>query len=241
MLRYKKKDHEEKNHKNIVSKEEYSSLDDYDEKKRNDKRLLVLALVMALLFLGVGIACWQQGIRDAKVTPPEEILICGQAELSPAAIATYIKNCNPEPKLNCSVEELINYYYDEGSNEGIRPDIAICQAIKETGCFSYGGDVFPEQNNYCGLGATGRGEKGWSFSSPREGVRAHIQHLLVYASTQMPKKEIVDPRYNLVKETHPEIFGRVTTWVGLNEKWAVPGKHYGEDILNIFDKIKKNS
>ena len=147
----------------------------------------------------------------------------------------YLLRNNPYPNLPVSAEEIVAYYYEEAAREGIRPDVAFCQALKETGFFRYGGDVIPEQNNYCGLGTTGGGVKGEFFSSPRMGVRAHIQHLLAYTSTRRPTTPVVDPRYSLVRQS----YGTRTlgTWQDLNGRWAVPGRHYGQDILSMFRAI----
>lgn len=147
----------------------------------------------------------------------------------------YLLSNNPYPNLPISAEEIVQIYYEEGAREGIRPDVAFAQALKETGFFRYGGDVVPEQNNYCGLGTTGGGVRGSYFSSPRMGVRAHIQHLLAYSSTRKPTTQIVDPRYDLVRET----YGARTLgdWQDLNGRWAVPGYHYGQEILSMFNAI----
>ena len=163
-----------------------------------------------------------------------DVPIFGEAVATQAQMVNFIKKRNPAPKLNCTVEQLVKLYYDEAGREGIRPDIAICQAIKETGVWNYGGDVIPEQNNYCGLGTTGGGVKGEFFATPQLGVRAHIQHLLSYTSKRPPKLEIVDPRYELIKNFRPQIFGKLTKWTDLNGVWAVPGNHYGEDILTLW-------
>ncbi len=163
-----------------------------------------------------------------------DVPIFGAPVATQAQMVNFIKKRNPNPKLNCTVEQLVHLYYVEGEREGIRPDIALCQAIKETGVWGYGGDVIPEQNNYCGLGTTGGGVKGEFFATPQLGARAHIQHLLSYTSKRPPKVEIVDPRYELIKKFRPQIFGKLTKWTDLNGVWAVPGKHYGEDILNLW-------
>ena len=163
-----------------------------------------------------------------------DVPIMGEPVATQAQMVNYINKRNPNPKLNCTVEDVVHLYYVEAGREGIRPDIAICQAIKETGVWAYGGDVVPEQNNYCGLGTTGGGVKGAYFETPQLGVRAHIQHLLAYSSKRMPKVEVVDPRYNLIKKFRPQIFGKLTKWTELNGVWAVPGNHYGEDILNLW-------
>lgn len=147
----------------------------------------------------------------------------------------YLMRNNPNPNLNVSAEEIVAYYYEEGMREGIRPDVAFAQALKETGFFRYGGTVTPDQNNYCGLGTTSATVKGNYFANPQMGVRAHIQHLLAYSSTRRPTTEIVDPRYNIVRK----VYGANTLekWSDLNGRWAVPGKSYGQEILSMFRDI----
>ena len=147
----------------------------------------------------------------------------------------YLLNHNPYPRLKVSAEEIVAYYYEEGQREGIRPDLAFAQALKETGFFRYGGDVVPEQNNYCGLGTTGGGVRGTYFESPKIGVRAHIQHLLAYTSTRMPTTAIVDPRYQIVRARYGTNI--LSKWYDLNGRWAVPGYHYGQDILKMLQDI----
>jgi len=147
----------------------------------------------------------------------------------------YLLNNNPYPNLPISAEEIVSYYYEEGAREGIRPDVAFAQALKETGFFSYGGDVIPEQNNYCGLGTTGGGVKGEFFATPQMGVRAHIQHLLAYSSTRRPLTPIIDPRYDIVRQAYGS--RTLGDWQDLNGRWAVPGKYYGQEILSMFKSI----
>ena len=147
----------------------------------------------------------------------------------------YLLRNNPHPNLKVSAEQIVAYYYEEGTREGIRPDVAFCQALKETGFFRYGGDVIPEQNNYCGLGTTGGGVKGEFFATPQLGVRAHIQHLLAYSSTRRPTLPIVDPRYGLVRQAYGS--RTLGTWQDLNGRWAVPGRYYGQEILSMFRDI----
>jgi len=165
---------------------------------------------------------------------PETITILGNAEASQEQMVTFIKKRNATPKLNCSVEEIVDYYYKEAAIEGIRPDVALCQALKETGFFAYGGDVSPKQNNFCGLGATGHHEPGYSFNTPQLGVRAHIQHLIAYTKYKPPVQALVDPRYQHVVKNRPDLHGKVLTWTKLNGAWAVPGKNYGQEILMLW-------
>ena len=169
---------------------------------------------------------------------PEYVTIFGEAEATQGQMVHYIQKRNPKPLLNCTVRQIVQLYYEEADREGIRPDVAICQALKETGFFGYGGDVDPKQNNFCGLGATGNHEPGHSFETPQLGVRAHIQHLLAYTSTRPPKLAIVDPRYTLVRDFRKDVFGKATHWTDLNGVWAVPGKYYGQDILKLWQQAQ---
>lgn len=168
----------------------------------------------------------------------DTITIMGAAEASEEQMVHYIEKRNPQTKLNCSVEDIVRYYYEEAGREGIRPDVALCQALKETGFFAYGGDVSPKQNNFCGLGATGNREPGASFATPQLGVRAHIQHLMAYATQERPHGAIVDPRYKHVVVNRPDIHGHITKWTGLNGVWAVPGTHYGQEILYLWQQAQ---
>ena len=104
--------------------------------------------------------------------------------------------------------------------------------MNETDFLRFTGDVKAEQNNFCGLGATGSNNPGASFETPSDGVLAHLQHLFAYASTKpLPNKyPLLDPRFHLVNR------GIATTWVGLNGKWAVPGTTYGQLILDIYQR-----
>ncbi|MBQ7477760.1 MAG: glucosaminidase domain-containing protein [Selenomonadaceae bacterium] len=168
-----------------------------------------------------------QSVYDASIV--------GTPLATPQQCVKYLLRVNPCPDISVSPEELVSYYYEEGQREGIRPDVAFAQALKETGFFRYGGTVTPDQNNYCGLGTTSATVKGAYFASSKMGVRAHIQHLLAYASTRTPVKPVVDPRYELVRSTYGE--RTLNKWQDLNGRWAVPGNSYGQSILSMFRAI----
>ena len=108
-------------------------------------------------------------------------------------------------------------------------------AVSYTHLDVYKRQVLAGQNNYCGLGTTGGGVKGAWFKSAQIGVRAHIQHIMAYATTKKPQATIVDPRYDVVKTTRN--FGKAKTWSDLNGRWAIPGNGYGQKILKIHSDI----
>ena len=136
--------------------------------------------------------------------------------------------CRHNPNFQREVAEA---FYTVGERYGIRGDIALCQAIIETGWFRFdnGTAVNPKHHNYCGLGVKSRGDKGCKFDSVEEGVTAMIQHLYAYAcSEQLPEGEaMVDPRFTFVKR------GCAPTWEGLAGRWAM-NEHYGKNILKIY-------
>ncbi|WP_229711359.1 glucosaminidase domain-containing protein [Pectinatus frisingensis] len=172
-------------------------------------------------------------IKPQIYTSPDSIM--GTATATPEQCVRYLLRVNPNPSISVSPQELVSYYYQEGSREGVRPDVAFAQALVETGFFRYGGTVTPDQNNYCGLGTTSTIVKGAYFPTSELGVRAHIQHLLAYASTNVPKEPIIDPRYSLVRSIYQT--GTLKTWQDLNGRWAVPGDIYGQNILRIYQAI----
>ena len=170
--------------------------------------------------------------KKAAIASRDDNMIMGGAVATQEQCVRYLLKHNPNPKLNVSPQELVSYYYEEGSRTGIRPDIAFAQALKETGYFRYGGTVIPAQNNYCGLGTTSATVQGAYFATPRLGVKAYIQHLLAYASVEPPQDNIVDPRYDLVRRSYGS--NTLTQWKDLNGRWAVPGVGYGQSILEDY-------
>ena len=117
----------------------------------------------------------------------KDITIKGKAQATKKQAARLIAANNQNLPIGCSVGEIVDFYWEEAEREGIRPDIALSQALLETGYFNFGGAVEPWQHNFCGLGTIGNGVHGAAFKTPQEGVRAHIQHLLAYSSRDLPK------------------------------------------------------
>ncbi len=170
-----------------------------------------------------------------QTTMHKDMSIFGEPMILQEQAVAFIKSVAPHAKLNCSIEEIVALYYKETKKEGIRGDVALAQALVETGFFQYGGTVLPEQNNYCGLGTTSSKVKGAYFPTPEIGVRAHIQHLLVYSAQRMPKEKIVDPRFSLVQKM-PHLYGTARQWMDLDGRWAT-APNYGQKILAIHNRM----
>ena len=166
--------------------------------------------------------------QSQKPTPTS--IIYSKGVFPPEKLAEYLKQNNPKlPKQETYSIALM--YIEEAKKEGINHDIAFSQMCLETGFLKFGGDVDPGQNNFCGLGVTGGGVKGLSFDDKRSGIRAHIQHLKAYASTDNLNQKLVDQRFHYVKRG---IAKNVNELAG---KWAMD-KHYGSKITNIISRIE---
>lgn len=136
-----------------------------------------------------------------------------------------------------SIETFCQMYYDEATAEGVRPEVAFAQTMKETGFLQYGGDASIEQFNFAGLGTTGNGVPGNSYPDVQTGIRAQIQHLKAYATSDSLNQDCVDDRYEYVKKgSAPYV-----QWLGQQENpeglgWAT-GDNYGYDIVGMIEDM----
>lgn len=112
--------------------------------------------------------------------------------------------------------------------------------MKETSFLKFTGDVSITQYNFAGLGATGNGVSGLSFSDIRTGIRAQVQHLKAYATKDLPlANPCVDPRFNYVQRGCAQF----VEWLGIQEN-PLPGGYgwaaeagYGNSIINDYMNI----
>lgn len=179
------------------------------------------------------------GMESSAAT--EKTAIMGEAQATAQQMALFCRSKNSTPQLtSCSLEQLAEMFIEEGKAEGVRGDVAFAQSLHETGYFKFGGIVLPAQNNYAGIGALNGNTTGQaaSFPDPRTGVRAQIQHLKAYASTEALVNECVDPRFSLVaRGVAPYV-----EWLGAEDNpegrgWAVPGAGYGANIVKLLGQI----
>ncbi|MEL7035024.1 MAG: N-acetylmuramoyl-L-alanine amidase [Cyanobacteria bacterium J06592_8] len=126
--------------------------------------------------------------------------------------------------------ELALFYQEEANLEGVNYDIAFCQMCLETEFLRFGGNVKATQNNFAGLGTVGGAAETASFASPRLGVRAHIQHLKAYASTEPLVQEIIDPRFHFVTR------GIAPSVLQLSGRWS-DDLQYGNRILALMQRL----
>ncbi len=127
-----------------------------------------------------------------------------------------------------------------GDELQIRWDTAFFQMLLETGNLTFTGDVSPDQNNFAGLGATGKKAPGETFPDVATGVKAHLQHLLMYAGEKVD--DPVAERTRKVQE-----WGVLTSWqktvsgpmtyAQIAKKWAPGSRSYAHDIETVADSF----
>src|SRR5262245_48065747 len=179
-------------------------------------------------------------LPDIKIGASNAVPEC----VTPGRLLEFLKNRNPE--LNSRFDAVPVEYMRQGEKLGIRWDFAFYQMILETGSLSYRngsrqGDVKPTQNNFAGLGATGRGEPGESFKDVATGVRAHLEHLLLYSGEKLenPTAE----RTRKVQEwgvltSWQARFDRPITFSDLAAKWAPGSGGYSRMLEGIAERFE---
>lgn len=139
-----------------------------------------------------------------------------------------------------TLRDFCQIYYEEAATEGVKAEVAFAQAMKESAWLKFGGIVKIEQFNFAGLGALDGNTQGQAASFPdvRTGIRAQIQHLKAYGSSESLKNDCVDPRFKYVtRNSAPYV-----EWLGIKENpngigWATD-KNYGYTIVKMVNVLK---
>lgn len=135
-----------------------------------------------------------------------------------------------------TIEAFCQIYMEECAAEGVKAEVAFCQAMNETGFLKFGGQVSITQYNFAGMGATDDGAAGASFPNVRTGVRAQVQHLKGYASTATLNNACVDPRFAYLSKSRG--CAPIVEWLGINENPAKKGwatsVNYGYNLRNLY-------
>ena len=138
-----------------------------------------------------------------------------------------------------TIEDFCSIILEEAELEGVRGEVVYVQAMLETGWLQFGGDAVESQYNFSGLGTTGGGVQGNSYPDVRTGIRAQVQHLKAYASTEELNENCVDSRFDMVtRGSAPYV-----EWLGIQENpngggWAA-GAGYGEKLTKLLEDMKE--
>lgn len=185
--------------------------------------------ISAAAFSGPAFAA---GLPQIKLSDSNTVPSC----VTPGRLTAFLESRNK--KLDEKFATIAADYARIGDELQIRWDTAFFQMLLETGNLTFTGDVSPNQNNFAGLGATGKKEPGESFPDVPTGVKAHLQHLLMYSGQHVD--DAVAERTRKVQE-----WGVLTSWqktisgpmnfTQLAKQWAPTSRAYARDIEGISD------
>ena len=186
--------------------------------------LMMGALVAALLALGPARAAPSIRLSANNMVP---------ACVTPDRLMAFLRERNPD--LDPRYRDIAAWYKSHGEALRIRWDYAFFQMLIETNYLTFRrgngrrGDVHPRQNNFAGIGATGGGVPGESFPDVPTGVRAQLEHLVVYSGEYVPSP--VSQRTRTVQEhilrwAAPLAKKRPVTFQDLAGKWAADRSYW---------------
>lgn len=157
--------------------------------------------------------------KHPELEPTGKLSILGTAVCSAARLNAYVKRRNPR------APEIAELYLQSGRRYGVRGDVAYCQMVYETRCWS---------NEFSGpdWGPFSLAERAEEAS-----VAVHMQLLYMMAADMPVPSELdtADRRAGILERSG--LRGSVRCWEDLNGKWAIGGKRYGQDIVSMWRAV----
>lgn len=132
-------------------------------------------------------------------------------------------------RLGIAVDDLLALFLSEGDAEGVRGDIALAQAVLETGYFTNSDTAI---NNFAGIAHYDGTASGSGFRDPIIGVRAQIQLLKKYALGNDAALASAD--------VAPNAGASATTWGGLAGTWA-SATNYWTSLSSVYDAMRAHA
>jgi hypothetical protein len=197
-------------------------------------RVMTAALAASFLF---GTEASAASLPAIKVSTANTVPSCA----TPGRLMAFAKSRNK--RIDKDFEGTATEYMRHGEALNIRWDYAFFQMLVETANLSFSGDVKPSQYNFAGLGATGGGEPGERFSSLGDGVKAHLQHVLMYSGEHID--DPVADRTRKVQEwgiltKWQRSIGRPMTFAHLTRQWSPKDRGYARDIASVANAFYDN-
>lgn len=194
---------------------------------------LMTVISFAVIIMNLGIF-----YSSAKANAVPEVLLTDSNQppscVTPERLLKFIKLRNPY--LRPKFKNIAIYYIKYGNLLNVRWDFAFFQMLLETDFLKFTGDVHWSQNNFSGLGATGNGVRGERFTSVSDGVKAHLEHLLIYAGVHVKKPIAVRTRkvqsWKILSNWRRSIKGPIT-FRNIGQKWAPSTPNYANNIESI--------
>lgn len=193
------------------------------------KRVIALLTIVALLCTVIVV-----GVPGKDTIAEDRYPIMGPSNVSIGQLMNYYNSITSYPLYYAlagtdapTLDSFCQMYIDECNAEGVRVEVAFCQAMNETNYLRFTNRVPIEAKNFAGIGATDSTQDYNVFGSVREGIRAQVQHLKAYASTDNLNNPCVDPRFHKVSR------GCAPYLEDLSGRWA-SSSTYGYDIRYNF-------
>jgi hypothetical protein len=166
----------------------------------------------------------------------------GPTVLTAEQMAGWIRAKGYSTRIQTSIDDLAQIYVDEGTAEGVRGDLAFAQSVIETGGFHSSPD-----NNFAGLGWCDSCSYGTRFPTPRDGVRAQIQHLKNYADSTSRASGLANPPSPYWYSSDPTAAARkfdtffakgwAPTWNDMGHgNWATDRAYSGK-VLGVYQSM----
>ncbi len=190
------------------------------------------ALATAVSAVALSAPVFAAELPQIKVSEKNPVPAC----VTPGRLMSFVENRNKN--LDHKFSTVAADYARIGEELHIRWDTAFFQMLLETGNLTFTGDVSAKQNNFAGLGATGKHEPGESFADVPTGVKAHLQHLLMYSGEKLDNP--VAERTRKVQEwgvltDWQKTIGGPMTFTQLAKKWAPGSRAYSRDIEGVAE------
>lgn len=162
---------------------------------------------------------------------------------TPGRLTAYLKSRNAS--LDPRFEKIAVEYMRHGEELKIRWDYAFFQMLIETGSLSFMRDenrqglVKPAQHNFAGLGAVGKGQPGETFPDVATGVRAHLEHVLMYTGEHIDNpvaertRKVIE--WGVLTSWQKTIKGPMT-YAHLAQQWA-KNKSYADMIGTVGERF----
>ena len=193
------------------------------------KRLFGASLSIALA-TAVFVPARAADLPQVKISNANEVPACA----TPGRLMAYLHSRNP--KADSRFDSVATEYMRHGEELGLRWDIAFFQMVLETGALSFTGDVRATQNNFAGLGASGGGAHGEAFADISSGVKAHLQHLMMYAGEHIDNPVAERTRkvqeWGVLTDWQKSITGPMTFTL-VAKQWAPTSRNYVRDLSTI--------
>jgi hypothetical protein len=199
---------------------------------RSVRTPLAFAFAAAVPLAAVSLPVQAAGLPQVEITSKNKVPACA----TPGRLMGFLESRNRD--IDPRFQTIAADYMRIGNELKIRWDVAFFQMMLETGNLTFKGDVAATQNNFAGMGATGNHVSGESFADVSTGVKAHLQHLLMYAGEHIDDPVAERTRkvqeWGILTDWQKSLHGPVT-YDQLAKQWAPTSRRYSREIAGLVE------